>query len=99
MKYIIFFDQFVNCYNGVFNKDLLKMFEIIGVQLLDQFIDEIVLDKICLKREMDLLEVLMEFDFFNELKCIVVKNKVYKIYIGMGYYGMIMFLVIFCNVF
>ena len=75
------------------------MLETIGVQSLDQLIDETVPDKIRLKREMDLPEALTEFDFLNELKRTAAKNKVYKTYIGMGYHGTITPSVILRNVF
>ncbi len=99
MKHTTSFDQFVNRHNGVSNKDLPKMLETIGVQSLDQLIDETVPDKIRLKREMDLPEALTEFDFLNELKRTAAKNKVYKTYIGMGYHGTITPSVILRNVF
>jgi glycine dehydrogenase len=99
MKHTTSFDQFVNRHNGVSNKDLPKMLETIGVQSLDQLIDETVPDKIRLKKEMDLPEALTEFDFLNELKRTAAKNKVYKTYIGMGYHGTITPSVILRNVF
>ncbi|NRA52150.1 MAG: aminomethyl-transferring glycine dehydrogenase, partial [Phaeodactylibacter sp.] len=99
MKHTNSFDQFVNRHNGVSNEDLPEMLKAIGVESLDQLIDETVPDKIRLKKKMDLPEAMTEFDYLNELKQTASKNQVFKSYIGMGYHGTITPSVILRNVF
>ena len=65
------------------------MFKKIGVSSLEQLIDETVPSKIRLKKPLNLPEGMNEYEYINHLKEIGSKNKLYKSYIGMGYYNTI----------
>ena len=83
-------DKFVHRHNGI-NKteDLQQMLDTIGVNSLDQLIDETVPANIRLEGPLDLPEGQSEFEYLQKLKQLASKNKVYDSYIGMGYYGTI----------
>jgi glycine dehydrogenase len=83
-------DKFVNRHNGI-NKaeDLQHMLDTIGVNSLDQLIDETVPANIRLENPMNLPEGESEFEYLQNLKQLASQNKVYDSYIGMGYYGTI----------
>ena len=65
------------------------MLDTIGVNSLDQLIDETVPANIRLEGPLDLPEGQSEFEYLQKLKQLASKNKVYDSYIGMGYYGTI----------
>ncbi len=62
------------------------MLETLGVDSLDDLIDQTVPSSIRLKTPLNLPEPLSEYKFLEELKKTAKKNKVYKSYIGLGYY-------------
>ncbi|MBC7744195.1 MAG: aminomethyl-transferring glycine dehydrogenase [Flavobacterium sp.] len=69
--------------------DTLEMLKVIGVQSLDQLIDETVPFQIRLKKPLNLPAAKSEFDYLNNLKQTASKNKVFKSYIGQGYHDVI----------
>ncbi len=69
--------------------DTQKMLETIGVNSIDQLIEETVPAKIRLKKSMELPAAKSEFDYLKDLKITASKNKVFKSYIGQGYYDCI----------
>jgi glycine dehydrogenase len=58
-----------------------------GVNSLDELINNTVPASIRLNKPIDLPESLTEKEYFNYIKRIGSKNKIFKSYIGMGYYG------------
>ncbi len=86
MKNLNNFDQFVNRHIGPSDEETNEMLKVIGVKTLDDLIDETVPSQIKLKKKLNLNEPLSEFDFIQKLKTTAAKNKVFKSYIGMGYY-------------
>src|SRR6187402_426798 len=66
-----------------------EMLKTLGVNTLDQLIDQTVPAKIRLKQSLQLPAAKSEFDYLNNLKQTASKNKVYKSYIGQGYYDVI----------
>jgi glycine dehydrogenase len=99
MKYTASFDTFTKRHNGISNAELDDMLAQIGVDSLDQLIDETVPDGIRMQRELNVPEAVTEFEYLQQLKATAAKNKVYKTYIGMGYHGTITPSVILRNVF
>lgn len=91
-------DKFLNRHIGPSDIETKEMLDLIGVNSLDQLINETVPQQIRLKKKMDLDDPLTESDFIAELKSIASKNKVFKSYIGMGYYPVITPSVILRNV-
>ncbi len=93
------YDQFVNRHIGPNQEELEAMLAAIGVDSLDQLIDETVPHNIRLKKDLDLPEAISEFQFLEELKATARMNKVYRSYIGLGYYNTITPSVILRNIF
>lgn len=94
-----FYDQFTNRHIGPNAEETAEMLRAIGVDSLDQLIDETVPPAIRRKGELDLPEAQTEFEYLRELKEMASMNKVYKSHIGMGYYGTITPSVILRNIF
>jgi glycine dehydrogenase len=69
--------------------DTAQMLKTIGVDSLDELIDQTVPAKIRLKAPLNLPPAKSEFDYLNTLKQTASKNKVFKSYIGQGYYDVI----------
>lgn len=80
-------DEFVYRHNSPMRKDTESMLKTIGVKSLDQLIDETIPAHIRLKQRMKLPEALTEMELLSMLKTVSEKNKIYKNYIGQGYYG------------
>jgi len=69
--------------------DAAQMLKTAGVNSLDELIDQTIPAKIRLKQPLNLPPALSEFDYLNTLKQTASKNKVFKSYIGQGYYDVI----------
>ena len=70
-------------------EDTQKMLQTIGVKSVDQLIEETVPAKIRLKSPLNLPAAKSEFDYLRDLKITASKNKVFRSYIGQGYYDCI----------
>ncbi|WP_350290989.1 aminomethyl-transferring glycine dehydrogenase [uncultured Croceitalea sp.] len=79
-------DAFALRHIGVQEKDLQKMFEIVGVKDLDELIDQTIPDDIRLKEKLNLPAAVSEHEFLSLLQNLSSKNKVFKSYIGLGYH-------------
>lgn len=79
-------DKFVNRHIGPDEKEISEMLEVIGASSLDDLISETIPAGIRSKQELKLGEAISEYEFVQKLKSISQKNKVFKSYIGMGYY-------------
>ena len=91
-------DKFVNRHNGPRKHELPKMLETIGVSSLDELIEKTVPKSIRLEKALDLPPALSEFEYLNHLRAIGAKNKLYRSFIGQGYYGVAPLSVIVRNV-
>src|SRR6201998_773511 len=69
--------------------DTAEMLKIVGVGSLDELIEETIPASIRLKKPLNLPPAKSEFDYLNTLKQTASKNKVFKSYIGQGYYDVI----------
>lgn len=70
-------------------QDTQEMLKAVGVNSLDELISQTVPQNIRLKKAMDLPTAKSEFEYLNHLKQTASKNKIFKSYIGQGYYGVI----------
>jgi len=77
---------FVSRHIGPDKSELESMLEQIGVSSLDELVDSIVPSSIRMKSQLNLPEPISEFGLLNELRDTAKQNKVFKSYIGMGYY-------------
>lgn len=82
-------NNFINRHVGPRPEEMKEMCEKIGVSSLDELIDQTVPASIRLPQPLNLPEGMNEFEYLNHLKAIGSKNKIYKTYIGMGYYNTI----------
>ena len=75
------------------------MLEAIGVESIEELINQTIPAKIKLREELDLPDGISEYDFLARIKDIASKNKIYRSFIGMGYYDTFLPPVIQRNIF
>ena len=92
-------DKFVNRHISPLAKDTDAMLKVIGVSSIDQLIDETIPSHIRLKERMKLPEALTEQELLKAASEIADKNKLYKNFLGQGYYGTITPGVVLRNIF
>jgi glycine dehydrogenase len=91
--------EFQGRHIGPNESDTKDMLATIGVASLEELISKTVPASIRIKNELDIPASVSEFEYLAELKKVAAKNKVYKNYIGQGYYGTITPSVILRNIF
>ncbi len=91
-------DKFVNRHNGPRDNDLPVMLKTIGVGSLDELIGKTVPPSLMLRKPLALPEAMSEFEYLNHIKGIGKKNKMFRSFIGQGYYGVAPLSVIVRNV-
>jgi glycine dehydrogenase len=82
-------NNFIKRHNGPRQAETASMLEAIGVKSLDQLIDETVPKGIRLIKPLNLPDGINEYEFLNHLKTLGSRNKIFRSYIGMGYYNTI----------
>ena len=92
-------NQFQERHIGPNSDEIRDMLSAIGNESLDDLISNTIPDSIRLTEELDLPEALSEHEYLRALKKIAQKNKVYRSYIGQGYYGTLTPSVILRNIF
>jgi glycine dehydrogenase len=90
---------FASRHIGISGQDLPEMLKTIGVSSIDKLIEETVPSGIRLNRKLNIPEALTEYEYLTEIRKTGAKNKVFKSYIGLGYYGTVVPGVIQRNVF
>jgi len=91
--------EFAGRHIGPDEHDTRSMLAAIGVETMDELISKTVPASIRLKKPLKLPAAQTEFEYLHELKKIAAKNKVFKTYIGQGYYNTITPSVILRNIF
>jgi glycine dehydrogenase len=91
-------NAFVNRHIGPNVSDTEKMLSAIGFSSVNDLINKTVPSHIRLKKELNLPEAMSEYEYLTELKGKAAKNKLFRNYIGRGYYGTITPSVILRNV-
>ena len=76
-----------------------EMLSTIGVDSIETLIDQTVPASIRSKGELNVPDAMSEYEYLRALKKIAAKNKVYRSYIGQGYYGTLTPSVILRNIF
>lgn len=79
-------DSFALRHLGPRENDLPQMLETIGVDSLEQLIDETIPSDIRLKNTLGLEHIMTEYEYANHIRLLGRTNKVYKSYIGLGYH-------------
>ncbi len=82
-------NNFISRHNGPRKEEVGQMLKKIGVSSLDDLIDQTIPSAIRLKKPLNLAQGLNEYQYQNLIKEIGSKNKIFKTYIGLGYYNTI----------
>jgi len=92
-------EKFLYRHIGAMNQDMTDMLESIGVDSLDDLIEETIPDDILLPKKLNLPEPLSEVDYMTHIKELAGKNQIFKTYIGLGYNASVLPGVIQRNIF
>lgn len=79
-------NNFVNRHVGITAEDIPAMLQTIGVQSVDELIDQTIPANIRLQAPLDLPEAMTEREFAEHIAELASKNQVFTSYIGMGWY-------------
>lgn len=77
---------FASRHIGPRQNEIKHMLDVIGVDSIDQLIDQTIPAQIRLERPLNLDEPMTERSYLKHLKAMAAKNEIYRTYIGMGYY-------------
>lgn len=91
-------DKFVTRHNGPRDHELPQMIKVIGVDSLDQLIDKTIPQKIRLKKPLKLPEAMSEYEYLKHIRALGARNKMFRSFIGQGYYGVAQLSVVIRNV-
>jgi len=91
-------DKFIDRHNGPSQEDIKIILEKTGAKSLDELIRQTVPSKIMMEKPLHLPEGLSEFEYLKTIREIGKKNKLFRTYIGMGYYNTITLPVIQRNI-
>jgi len=83
-------NNFISRHNGPAAKDLPEMLKMVGVDSLDQLIDETLPKDIRMKNPLGIADGINEYEYIMHLRELAQKNKLFKSYIGLGYYNTIL---------
>ncbi|PSL05842.1 aminomethyl-transferring glycine dehydrogenase [Cecembia rubra] len=78
--------KFENRHNGPSQEEVSKMLQAIGAASLDELIDQTIPKSIQLEKALDLPNAKSEAGFLHDFKALASKNKIFKSFIGLGYY-------------
>ncbi|PZX56759.1 aminomethyl-transferring glycine dehydrogenase [Algoriphagus chordae] len=90
--------KFESRHNGPTDTEISAMLEKIGASSLEELINQTVPKSIQLERPLDLPAAQLESEFLKDFKSLASKNKVFKSFIGLGYYDTLVPGVILRNV-
>ncbi|MFN6945033.1 MAG: aminomethyl-transferring glycine dehydrogenase [Cytophagaceae bacterium] len=79
--------QFINRHIGPDSSQIKQMLEALGVDSIEQLIMETIPSAIRLKKKLNLPAAETEHGFLDKFRKLAQKNKIYKSYIGLGYYN------------
>lgn len=91
-------DKFVSRHNGPREQEVKAMLKKIGAASVDELINQTVPSNIRLKQPLRVAPAMSEYQYAKHLKALGKKNKVFRSYIGLGYYNNILPAVIQRNV-
>ena len=91
--------EFTGRHIGADENETSEMLKTIGENSVDELINKTVPSSIRMKYELNIPEAMSEYEYLQHIKNISLKNKIFKNYIGQGYYGTITPSVILRNVF
>ncbi len=86
MKY----NKFIHRHLGISERDTKEMLQSIGVDSIEQLMQEVVPDQILLEKELALPQAMDEHEYLHHIKTLASKNKIFKTYIGQGFYNTVL---------
>lgn len=91
MSYInpAYSEKFESRHNAPDAKQIAEMLKVVKAKSVDELIEQTVPSNIRLKKPLNLPRPQSEYEFLNSFKKTMSKNKIYKSYIGTGYYNCI----------
>jgi glycine dehydrogenase len=92
-------NEFAGRHIGPNENETNAMLSAIGIDSLEELISLTIPDAIRIKDDLDIPAAVSEYEYLGELRKVAAKNKVFKTYIGQGYYDTITPSVILRNVF
>lgn len=92
-------NNFATRHIGPRDHEVTQMLKEIGVSSLEELIRETIPSDIRLKTPIELEPAISEHDYLQKIKTLAAKNKLYRNFIGMGYYGTSTPAVILRNIF
>ncbi len=92
-------NTFLSRHNGPQSEDVQLMLKKMGLSSIEQLIDQTIPAGIRLQKELDLPEGMNEYDYLQHIRRLAARNKIFKTYIGQGYYNTFVPPVIQRNVF
>jgi glycine dehydrogenase len=85
----LYSEKFESRHNAPNANQIAEMLKVVKAKSVDEVINQTVPANIRLKKALNLPAAQSEFEFLNEFKKMVSKNKIYKSYTGTGYYNCI----------
>jgi glycine dehydrogenase len=85
----IYSEKFESRHNAPDEAQIQEMLKVVKARSVDELIEQTVPAAIRLKKPLNLPAPLSEYEFLNQFKKTISKNKLYKSYIGTGYYNCI----------
>jgi glycine dehydrogenase len=79
-------NNFERRHNGPRPEEVKEMLKTIGTESLDSLIDETIPEGIRLKEELDLPKGISEYEYMQHITELARENKIFKSFIGLGYY-------------
>jgi len=82
-------NEFALRHLGPRGKEIEQMSKVIGVSSPDELIDRTIPASIRLKKPLDLPQGISEYEYYHRIRKMAEMNKLFKSFIGLGYYGTI----------
>ncbi|MDR3226111.1 MAG: aminomethyl-transferring glycine dehydrogenase [Prevotellaceae bacterium] len=92
-------ENFISRHNGSRKSEVEQMLKTIGVSSMQELINQTIPESIRITEPLKLDTPVSEYQVYNKLHAIAQKNKIYRSFIGMGYYATAMPAVIQRNIF
>ncbi len=83
-------NNFIKRHNGPSKSEVSEMLKVVNTDSVASLIDEIIPKNIRLKKDLNLPQGISEHEYYQWIKKLGDKNKIFKSYIGLGYYNTIL---------
>lgn len=90
---------FASRHIGPNDEEIVEMLKAVGCKTIDQLIEQVVPEQIQIRKSLGLPEAMSEYEYGHHIRSLASKNKMFRTYLGMGYYDTITPPVILRNLF